>query len=66
MTKTNEEIREKILRKLLYDKGFFDNFHGKYRVFKRFFLVFTNNFFLQKYEDEIKVDKNFYYWLVLD
>ena len=56
---TSEKIKKEIIQ-LLYNKGLFDSFPNKDQVFEPY-LIFTDNYILKKYGNEIKIGEGIYY-----
>ena len=57
-------IKKEIIQ-LLYDKGLFDNYPNKDQVFEQY-LIFTDEYLLNKYGKEIKINNDIYYLSDLD
>ena len=54
-----EQIKKEIIQ-LLYDKGLFDSYPNKDQVFEPY-LIFTDEYLLNKYGNEIKIGDDVYY-----
>ena len=54
-----EKIKKEIIQ-LLYDKGLFDNYPNKDQIFEKY-LIFTDEYLLNKYGNEIKINNDIYY-----
>ena len=54
-----EKIKKEIIQ-LLYDKGLFDNYPNKDQVFESY-LIFSDEYLLNKYGKEIKIGQDIYY-----
>ena len=50
---------------LFYDKGLFDNYKNKDQIFEKY-LIFTDEYLLKKYGNEIKIGEDIYYLSDLD
>ena len=55
---SSEKIKKEIIQ-LLYDKGLFDNYPNKDQVFQSY-LIFTDEYLLNKYGKEIKLGQDVY------
>ena len=53
------QIKKEIIQ-LLYDKGLFDSYPNKDQVFEPY-LIFTDEYLLKKYGNEIKINNDIYY-----
>ena len=53
------QIKKEIIQ-LLYDKGLFDSYPNKDQVFEPY-LIFTDEYILKKYGNEIKIGEDIYY-----
>ena len=54
-----EQIKKEIIQ-LFYDKGLFDNYKNKDQIFEKY-LIFTDEYILNKYGNEIKINNDIYY-----
>ena len=54
-----EQIKKEIIQ-LLYDRGLFDSYPNKDQVFEQY-LIFTDEYLLNKYGKEIKIGEDVYY-----
>ena len=59
-----EQIKKEIIQ-LFYDKGLFDNYKNKDQIFEKY-LIFTDEYILKKYGNEIKINNDIYYLSDLD
>ena len=56
---SRRKIKKEIIQ-LLYDKGLFDSYPNKDQVFEPY-LIFTDEYLLNKYGNEIKINNDIYY-----